>query len=181
MNNATYSTKNNAKRAARKQGFHLDLVEFTQTNDGRWTFSQPRNEGLDHELETDYGYVNCPHCGIHLENGVTDFESTVESMGSRQKALAVQAHQFACMGCGGEWGEAIPTRAKRSAYVRTGQYADVPSQVEGPVSFVHSWLTNQYNKGTLPATRREVIDSLQKLGINRNTATTQYGHWQRRK
>jgi len=48
------------------------------------------------------GHSHCPGCGIHLSNGVLDFDSAVESAGSRAKAD--QSLEWSCMGCGAEWG-----------------------------------------------------------------------------
>lgn len=47
---------------------------------------------------------NCPHCGIHLSNGLMDFDTLADDQGVR-KALEGQKHYWSCMGCGGEWGE----------------------------------------------------------------------------
>lgn len=47
---------------------------------------------------------NCPHCGIHLSNGVMDFDTLADEQGVR-KALESQKHYWSCMGCGSEWGQ----------------------------------------------------------------------------
>lgn len=61
----------------------------------------------------------CPHCGIdHIDNGWTDFDSTVDAnQGDVKAALKVMTHEFSCLGCGGEWGPAVkvgkPAKAAR--------------------------------------------------------------------
>lgn len=49
------------------------------------------------------GHSHCPECGIHLSNGVMDFDSAVEATGS--KAKAGMTKQWSCMACDAEWGE----------------------------------------------------------------------------
>ena len=51
----------------------------------------------------DCGHSHCPECGIHLSNGVMDFDFAVEATGS--KAKAGMTKQWSCMGCDAEWGE----------------------------------------------------------------------------
>lgn len=55
---------------------------------------------------SDHGHVDCPHCGIHLQNGVSTHGDDVNG-----KALRHDTHRYECMGCGGGFGAAL---AKKS-------------------------------------------------------------------
>lgn len=49
-----------------------------------------------------HGLMNCPHCGIHLSNGIgTDYQDV------NGKIIRHDAFEFACLACGGEFGPAI--------------------------------------------------------------------------
>lgn len=51
-----------------------------------------------------YGSVECPHCGIHLSNGVLhDGDETGEGRG---KVIRL-GHEFQCMACGKDFGEPV--------------------------------------------------------------------------
>ena len=43
----------------------------------------------DQQMANEYGITNCPHCDVHLSNGVMDGDET----------------KFECMACGGGFGE----------------------------------------------------------------------------
>jgi len=52
-------------------------------------------------------YHNCPHCGIHLSNGVIEHGDEVG-----EKILKLKEFQFECMACGSEFGPALKHAAK---------------------------------------------------------------------
>lgn len=56
-----------------------------------------------------HGLYDCPHCDIHLSNGVSQHGDDVNG-----KPLRHDTHMFECMGCGGGFGDPIK-RAAASA------------------------------------------------------------------
>lgn len=62
------------------------------------------------------GHTHCPQCGIDLSNGVIDFASLLETNGPA--AYTQQHHEWACMGCGAEWGPEIaaPSTKRSTLY-----------------------------------------------------------------
>jgi len=52
-------------------------------------------------------FVNCPHCGIHLGNGVCHHGQEVNG-----KTIKHDEFEYACLGCGGEFGTPIHRVAK---------------------------------------------------------------------
>lgn len=59
--------------------------------------AERRIEELDPDLINHVGMAFCPHCGIHLSNGVTQHCAEYKN----------DDFEFGCLGCGGEWGKAI--------------------------------------------------------------------------
>jgi hypothetical protein len=64
----------------------------------------------------DHGLTNCPHCNIHLENGVGVHNDEVNG-----KVIKHDKFQFVCLACGTEFGPEIPgvkpVDEKRSAAI----------------------------------------------------------------
>lgn len=65
-------------------------------------------------------YENCPHCGVHLSNGVMDNAEHMEELKSgsfkalgESNAKMIEEHRaettnkFQCLGCGGQFGPAL--------------------------------------------------------------------------
>jgi len=65
---------------------------------------------------SDHGHVDCPHCGIHLQNGVSTHGDDVNG-----KALRHDTHRYECMGCGGGFGAALAKKSlsRSTAIART--------------------------------------------------------------
>jgi len=84
--------------------------------------------GLGKYGEGEEGAAVCPHCGIdHTDNGFT----TPDDVGANDKQdrtlhqLGQQHAEFACMGCGGEWGPVrepyvAPTKQRKPKPETTG-------------------------------------------------------------
>ena len=66
-----------------------------------------REEAEDARLMTLYGRTRCPHCEIHLTNGVSEHHQDVNG-----KPLEHGSMQFACLACDGEFGPAIKSKRK---------------------------------------------------------------------
>jgi hypothetical protein len=63
-------------------------------------------------------FVNCPHCGIHLSNGVTTYEDLRSDKSNHNVDLSDMTHEYMCLGCCGYFG---PELKARKAAVPTGK------------------------------------------------------------
>jgi len=129
---------------------------------------------IDADLIEMCGHAECPACSVHLSNGVSDFDGMEERHGSQREALKHQKHEWACLGCGAEWGAEIKP-AGRSA----GKAKSAPSRhylerstVEGAVGIVWALCAEMPDAG-----RKEVIAAAVEKGVAFNTARTQYQKW----
>lgn len=52
-------------------------------------------------------FVNCPHCGIHLNNGFTTYEDLRGDRGNHGVDLSDMTHEYMCLGCCGYFGPAV--------------------------------------------------------------------------
>jgi hypothetical protein len=57
-----------------------------------------------------HGLYDCPHCDIHLSNGVSQHGDDVNG-----KPLRHDTHEFECMGCGGGFGKTLRHAAKSTS------------------------------------------------------------------
>lgn len=181
-----YSSKSVAVRGfVRAYGDKLDAAQFvTKAENGKFGFDRDAADAAlgiagmseeDQAMAFDYGHANCPHCGIHLSNGVGDYDGLVDLHGEA-KAYELQKHEWACLGCNGEWGAEIPAPTKRKVANKTGRtYTDRnKSTVEGPVAIV--WALADANPG---AKRKEIVEAAMAKGVTRNTANTQFQYWRK--
>lgn len=177
MNTKTYSTKANARRAAKSQ-LGKDAVENTHftlltAEDGTFGWEEI-NEGLatmNEELDRMYGFHVCPGCGTHLDNGVGDFESLVELHGEA-KAREMCSHQYYCMACDYEFGNEIEApKAKATRGPITNK-----STVERPTKLVWD-IAESMTKANPQVKRKEVLEECVKQGVAYYTARTQYQQW----
>lgn len=60
----------------------------------------------DDRLTENYGTTTCPHCGVHLSNGV-GYHGMEDGEG---KKIKLEKHEYYCMGCGGEFGPELKTK-----------------------------------------------------------------------
>lgn len=118
------------------------------------------------------GYSHCPHCGINLDNGMTDFDGLADSNGQGEKeAFKLMKQEWMCLGCNGQWGLAITPKGATSRGAPTRHYTG-KSTVEGAVNVSH----DIFNAN--PDLRRK--DAIQKAvdaGVTFYTARTQYQKW----
>lgn len=71
---------------------------------------------MDKELRECYGTSTCPHCGIHLSNGITTDQAQQESGLPRNDEF-----EYCCLACNHEWG---PKISKRKAAPRKPKQKD---------------------------------------------------------
>lgn len=105
-----YTSKSNAKRAAKAAGVDLATAVLVEDGKGGVAYTAPAAPEVDPQAKHFIdlcGHANCPHCNIGLDNGLMDFDSVVDTAGSFAEAFKLQQHQWSCMGCGGEWGAEI--------------------------------------------------------------------------
>lgn len=69
----------------------------------------------DEPLIEQYGFAYCPHCGIHLANGVQDYDSMEDHAKQENDPSCKISHEFLCLGCGEEFGAVIEEKEKPAA------------------------------------------------------------------
>jgi hypothetical protein len=178
-----YSSKSTALRGIERVGLTdkakaLELV--SQLPSGKWGFDHdavlrvmginPELDEADQDLQFEVGHVNCPGCGIHLSNGVSDYDGMVDRYGEK-KAYEMQQHEWACLGCGHQWGDAIEAPKSKGRKEPTRSYIG-KSTVEGAVSLSHSIFDANPD-----ARRKDAIQLAVDAGITFYTARTQYQKW----
>jgi len=125
----------------------------------------------DENLILTCGHSHCPHCGIHLNNGLMDFDSLSDQHGGDKAAFKLQKHEWSCMGCNGEWGAEIQVKGANASSAPVRHYTN-KSTVEGAVALCHSIYSA--NPG---ARRKDAIKLAEDAGVAFYTARTQYQKW----
>lgn len=176
-----YSSKATAVRGARRAGATDALVETSVfQREGKWVVDLGNIEhelGIadvseeDENLILTCGHSHCPDCGIHLSNGVCDFDSMVETHGSEKAALKVMKHEWTCLGCGAEWGAKIEVKASTPRGEPTRHYTN-KSSIEGAVNASHALFSANPD-----LRRKDAIALAVENGITFYTARTQYQKW----
>jgi hypothetical protein len=65
---------------------------------------QKVEDQLDQEYMDNYGFVYCPCCGIHLENGISIHDPDEVEFGTGKRIYMNNKYLYACLGCGEEFG-----------------------------------------------------------------------------
>lgn len=124
----------------------------------------------DENLVLCCGHSHCPECGIHLSNGLLDYDSLVDQHGEKE-AFKLQKHEWSCMGCNAEWGKPIDAPTSKGRKEPTRHYIN-KSTVDGAVQVVWD-LCNEMPD----ARRKDVIATAVEKGVAFYTARTQYQKW----
>lgn len=52
-------------------------------------------------------YTHCPHCGVHLDNGISTYDYQQEICKQHKSQKPAITKEFICLGCGEEFGEVV--------------------------------------------------------------------------
>lgn len=162
----------------------LDVASVLEQRDGKWGFDHAKANALvgitpdmdetDEQLKLGCGHVNCPKCGVHLSNGLMDFDALADQHGEA-KAYTMQKHEWSCMGCGAEWGTEIEKPKGRSANKTGRRYPDrAKSDVEKPSEIVF-----RLADAKPEAPRKDIVAEAVAAGVTINTANAAYQHWRK--
>jgi len=122
-----------------------------------------------------HGLYRCPHCGIHLDNGVGIHEDEVNG----KHVVQTQEKEFWCMACDGEFGPDLPAATEKPA-------KPAPKKVNGPILHKSEidhpckrvWGIASDMKDANPNVKRgAVLAECVAQGIAYYTARTQYQQW----
>lgn len=172
----TYTTKSNALRAAKSAGFTKEQVEILGA-DGAFYFKEIMVAvpvaPIGSQMEGDIHDYLCPHCGIHLSNGIGSHGQEVNN-----GVILHKEYEFCCLACEGEFGPAIkkvavPTvkAAKKAPVEHTEE-----STVERPCKLTWA-IADEMTKSNPEVKRKEVLEACVARGIAYNTARTQFQQW----
>lgn len=131
---------------------------------------QMSQDEIDADLAETCGYSHCPSCGIHLSNGLMDFDSLEDQVGAK-KAYEMQKHAWSCMGCNAEWGDEIAAPTSKGRKEPTRHYVN-KSTVDGAVAKCHELFSANPD-----LRRKDAIQLAVNAGIAFYTARTQYQKW----
>lgn len=160
----TYTVKSSAHRAAKQAGLEKEQYEIVEI-DGKFGFQAIAEEAPAEEVEQPVvgEFVNCPHCGIHLDNGYGFHGDDVNG-----EIVKHEEFEYMCLGCGGEFGPAI----KKARKVEVTNH----STVERPTKLV--WhIADEMFEANPEVRRKDVIAECVNRGIAFYTARTQYQQW----
>lgn len=120
------------------------------------------------------GYQLCPHCGIDLDNGVTNWDHTYEIHGA--KTREVQQQEWACLACGGEWG---PKRAGISIQKDRAEQNGVTRPSEGGVcAKIWAECDVRSGNGLVPPAKDMKAWALEQ-NVDQTTCMIQYYQWRK--
>lgn len=131
---------------------------------------QMTQDEIDADLAETCGYSHCPKCGIHLSNGLLDFD-TLEDQHGPKKAYEMQKHAWSCMGCNAEWGDPITPPSGKARKEPTRHYVN-KSTVDGAVALCHELFSANPD-----LRRKDAIKLAEEAGVAFYTARTQYQKW----
>lgn len=188
----TYSSKSNAKRAAVAAGLDMSVAVLVEV-EGGFVYQAPAVEVDDGSSVSHYsvhGLLECPSCKCHLSNGVMDFDSLVDSMGSAKKAWAEQAKEYACMGCGFEFGDDIDEPGTKAKAVSTGTGIKIQKERVEANGVVRPSVGGVCDKVWLHCDALAAVDNMVPAvkdikawaaaeGVDNTTATIQYYAWRK--
>lgn len=202
MKTKAYKAKSSVRRAAKgMEGFDLENLQVLQNEAGEWYGTDEVEENLDKPCHAEmdytdadeavpaediefidaYGTATCPHCSVHLSNGVTDNVLELEGIEAGHRSfvsaqdqeevesiLRASKHQYTCLGCCEDFGPAVDLTKKEAKKIEKIN----KSTTSKPCSLV--WEICEQMKG---AKRKEVLAACVEQGVAYYTARTQYQQW----
>lgn len=205
----TYANKSNAKRAAIKaivaeRGVDESEVKanieqyFTIEGDKENGFfphyktdrvgvSEEEEKRLKAEREQDEqliascGHTHCPHCGIHLDNGLQDFENMLDAH-KNQSEIEPITHEFMCLGCGEEFGEVCELPVKGEGIKiekdRPEQNGIQRPSAGGKCRAIWDYCDELNEKGVMPMPKL-LKEAAAEKGWNANNAVIEMYQWRK--
>lgn len=175
----TYSTKAAAKKGAKRQELNIDNLEFMQNEEGRWYWIDGAE--ADKELVEQFGTAHCPHCDIHLSNGVQDFENMLD-LSQQGQDIEPITHEFLCLGCGEEFGEEreLPTKGTgiKIEKDRPEQNGVVRPSEGGKCRAIWDFCDQLNEKGVMPMPKL-LKEAARENGWNENNAVIEMYQWRK--
>lgn len=181
----TYSTKANANRAAKQAGLNKEDVTVIETSEGSFYYevvnveeASRREMGFtkagdsvpveDVRFIDECGTAYCPHCNIHLDNGMQTYDGMLDAHNNSNPEITPISHQFLCLGCGEEFGDEVKAPEKVARPKLNKSTIENPCKVVWDIS---EEMTKQGYK------RKDVLNACVEKGIAYYTARTQYQAW----
>lgn len=119
-----------------------------------------------------HGLTNCPHCGIHLSNGIGEHEQDVNG-----KSIEHSKFRYECLACGTEFGPEIVKKPKVDKVPSTKSHLVThESTVDMPCKRVWDIATTMRENNPL-CKRKEILAACVEAGIAYYTARTQFQAW----
>jgi hypothetical protein len=146
--------------------------------------------GADHIAIAD---MDCPHCGVHLSNGLLHVDDTEANSERTYREAGDQdwlAGEFMCMGCGGHFG-AIPelaAPAKRSKPTGTGLKIEKDREERngvkrpsagGKCRAIWDYLDGYVASVGVQPTSQTVKSAAEELGWNPSNASIEFYQWRK--
>jgi hypothetical protein len=143
---------------------------------------------MDHtKLGQDGIEEHCPCCGIHLSNGCAHYADIVDSAGTKEANK--MKNEWTCLGCGGEWGEALnhapaaPRAAsKGGSGVKIEKNREQRNGIKRPSAGGKCrlvWDALDILATQNLATLKDIKAVAEKSGWNPNNATIEFYNWRK--
>jgi len=123
----------------------------------------------------------CPHCGVHLSNGVCSYED-LDAQGKK-----ATTHEYTCLGCNGEWGPKVGKRTSTPSKGGTGIKIEANREqkngvkrpsIGGVCRAVWDYL-DELVAGGKDATAKAVREAAPGKGWNANNASIEFYQWRK--
>jgi hypothetical protein len=76
---------------------------------------------IDQQMMDYCGFVYCPCCGIHLDNGISQHDPIEQDQWTREYLYKNDKFEYACLACGEEFGPEIEKDEPKKAVKKTGK------------------------------------------------------------
>jgi hypothetical protein len=133
---------------------------------------------------------HCPHCGIHVSNGLSSYQDILDQGTEHDKQVAGKMkNEIVCLGCGGEWGAPIVRGKQVDRHTGTGLQIEKNREMKngikrpsagGKCREIWDYLDEVYEggKGPMP-TSSMVKEAAAECGWNPNNASIEFYQWRK--